>query len=267
MGLRWDQAELPQVRPSSPGEAAVKWLRVPLLGALCACLLYIAGCAPPAPRATAPATAATFTPVAAGLPAPPTATETGPGTLPPAVTRVPAPPTATFAPPATPAQPTAQATLPPAVTIVPTAPTSTFTPLATPAQPTAQATLPAAPSPSPAVEIANPAAAYCQRQGYTDRILTAADGSQYGACVAPGGKECDEWAFFHHQCALPALAPAAQASPPRLGDACGPACDDRGLPPANRGSCHAPGGGRACHAGSASISSHASSAGVRRHAC
>ena len=161
---------------------------MPLLGALCACLLFIAGCAPPAPRATAPAPPATTTPVPGSLPASPTATEAGPGNLPAAVTRAPAAPTSTSTPDATPAQPTALATSPAAL-----------------ATPTA--------APSPAVEIANPAAAYCQQQGYTSEILTAADGSQYGACVAPGGKECDEWAFFHHKCALPAPAAGAQASP------------------------------------------------------
>ena len=46
----------------------------------------------------------------------------------------------------------------------------------------------------------NPAAEYCQEQGYDYEIRTAADGSQSGVCIFPDGSECDEWAFFRGEC-------------------------------------------------------------------
>jgi putative hemolysin len=46
----------------------------------------------------------------------------------------------------------------------------------------------------------NPAAVYCEQQGGRVEIRTAADGSQYGACVFPDGSECDEWAFYRGEC-------------------------------------------------------------------
>lgn len=49
-------------------------------------------------------------------------------------------------------------------------------------------------------QIANPAAAYCVKSGHTWQIRTAADGSQYGACVFADGTECEEWAFFRGEC-------------------------------------------------------------------
>jgi len=50
------------------------------------------------------------------------------------------------------------------------------------------------------VQIANPAAVFCEEQGYTIEIRTAADGSQQGFCIFPDGTECDEWAFFRGEC-------------------------------------------------------------------
>jgi putative hemolysin len=46
----------------------------------------------------------------------------------------------------------------------------------------------------------NPAAAFCEEQGYKLEIRTAADGSQQGFCRFPDGSECDEWAFFRGEC-------------------------------------------------------------------
>lgn len=46
----------------------------------------------------------------------------------------------------------------------------------------------------------NPAAAYCQEQGYDYEIRTAADGSQSGVCIFADGSECDEWAFYRSEC-------------------------------------------------------------------
>jgi putative hemolysin len=49
-------------------------------------------------------------------------------------------------------------------------------------------------------ELPNPATAYCEEQGYTSEIRTAADGSQSGVCIFPDGSECDEWAFYRGEC-------------------------------------------------------------------
>jgi putative hemolysin len=56
-----------------------------------------------------------------------------------------------------------------------------------------------APTASPA-GIANPASTYCLEQGGTSEIRTAEDGSQYGVCSLPDGRECEEWAFFRGKC-------------------------------------------------------------------
>lgn len=82
----------------------------------------------------------------------------------------------------------------------------------------------AAPAPAPTSDsggasIPNPAAAYCQEQGYRYEIRTAADGGQQGFCIFPDGSECDEWAFYRGECkpasaeptAAPEAAPEGQA--------------------------------------------------------
>ena len=48
--------------------------------------------------------------------------------------------------------------------------------------------------------IANPASQYCEEQGYTVEIRTAADGSQTGYCIFDDGTECEEWAFQRGEC-------------------------------------------------------------------
>ena len=50
------------------------------------------------------------------------------------------------------------------------------------------------------VGIANPASTYCVQKGYKNTIRTSSDGSQYGACVFPNGKECEEWKFYRGEC-------------------------------------------------------------------
>jgi putative hemolysin len=49
-------------------------------------------------------------------------------------------------------------------------------------------------------QLANPASVYCQEQGGTTEIRANADGSQYGVCKFSDGSECDEWAFYRHEC-------------------------------------------------------------------
>jgi len=72
---------------------------------------------------------------------------------------------------------------------------SACTPTATPTQTQAPTS-----TPTSSANMPNPAAAYCQKQGYTSEIRTAADGSQSGVCKFPNGTECDEWAYFRRNC-------------------------------------------------------------------
>jgi putative hemolysin len=58
------------------------------------------------------------------------------------------------------------------------------------------------PTSAPGHGIANPAAAYCEVQGYTYEIRTAEDGGQYGVCIGPEGRECEEWALYRGECRL-----------------------------------------------------------------
>jgi len=48
--------------------------------------------------------------------------------------------------------------------------------------------------------MANPASQFCEEQGYTVEIRTAADGSQTGYCIFDDGTECEEWAFQRGEC-------------------------------------------------------------------
>ena len=56
--------------------------------------------------------------------------------------------------------------------------------------------------------IPNPASVYCEQNGNTLEIHTAADGSQSGVCIFPDGSTCDEWAYFRGECG-----PAVQTNP------------------------------------------------------
>lgn len=49
--------------------------------------------------------------------------------------------------------------------------------------------------------MANPAAIYCEEQGFRYEITTAEDGSQCGQCIfSDAGEACDAWDFFHGRC-------------------------------------------------------------------
>jgi putative hemolysin len=52
----------------------------------------------------------------------------------------------------------------------------------------------------PQANMPNPASVYCEQNGNTLEIQTAADGSQNGVCVFPDGSTCDEWAYFRGEC-------------------------------------------------------------------
>ena len=62
----------------------------------------------------------------------------------------------------------------------------------------------AQPAPTPGPEsplaIPNPASKFCEDQGHTLEIRTAADGSQTGYCLFTDGTECEEWAFYRGEC-------------------------------------------------------------------
>jgi len=59
------------------------------------------------------------------------------------------------------------------------------------------------------VGLPNPAAVYCEEQGYTLEIRTNSDGGQYGVCIFPDGSDCDEWAFYRGECGPVMLATTA----------------------------------------------------------
>jgi putative hemolysin len=60
----------------------------------------------------------------------------------------------------------------------------------------------------PPANMPNPASVYCEQNGNSLEIQTAADGSQSGICIFPDGSTCDEWAYFRGECG-----PATQKSP------------------------------------------------------
>lgn len=53
---------------------------------------------------------------------------------------------------------------------------------------------------TPTVELANPAAVYCEEQGNVHEIVTNEDGSQGGVCILPDGTVCDEWEYLQGEC-------------------------------------------------------------------
>ena len=78
----------------------------------------------------------------------------------------------------------------------------------------------------PQAGMPNPASVYCTQQGNKLEIHNAADGSQYGTCIAPDGSTCDEWAYYQGECGLgatnsPTAEAAADASAGAQGDSSG----------------------------------------------
>jgi putative hemolysin len=66
----------------------------------------------------------------------------------------------------------------------------------------------------PQANIPNPASVYCEQNGNTSEIQTAADGSQSGLCVFPDGSSCDEWAYFRGECGPAKATPEASGGGP-----------------------------------------------------
>ncbi|MEM4271705.1 MAG: DUF333 domain-containing protein [Candidatus Pacearchaeota archaeon] len=48
------------------------------------------------------------------------------------------------------------------------------------------------------IGLANPASVYCVERGNKLEIRTDATGGQYGVCILPDGKECEEWEYFEN---------------------------------------------------------------------
>lgn len=55
-------------------------------------------------------------------------------------------------------------------------------------------------TPTPELDMPNPASFFCEEQGYTLEIVTAADGNQRGICIFPDGSSCEEWAYYRGEC-------------------------------------------------------------------
>jgi putative hemolysin len=49
-------------------------------------------------------------------------------------------------------------------------------------------------------DMANPASVFCTDEGYELEMRSEAGGTA-GYCIFPDGSECEEWAFFHGDCA------------------------------------------------------------------
>lgn len=54
--------------------------------------------------------------------------------------------------------------------------------------------------------IPNPASQNCIEKGGTLTILKRGDGGQYGVCLFPDGKQCEEWALFRGDCPVGGVA-------------------------------------------------------------
>jgi len=67
-------------------------------------------------------------------------------------------------------------------------------------------------SPQSPAGLPNPASVYCEQNGNTLEIVTAADGSQSGQCIFPDGSACDEWAYYRGECGPAVIESATDAS-------------------------------------------------------
>jgi len=49
-------------------------------------------------------------------------------------------------------------------------------------------------------QLANPASVACVEKGGQIEMKERGDGGQYGICVFPDGKQCEEWTLFRGEC-------------------------------------------------------------------
>jgi len=80
------------------------------------------------------------------------------------------------------------------------------------------------PSPTPAVNIANPASVFCEENGGKLELRQDASGGVAGVCVFPDGSECDEWAYFRGECKQGDSLAAAGPSPAPGGETAADGC-------------------------------------------
>jgi len=80
------------------------------------------------------------------------------------------------------------------------------------------------------IDIANPASAYCEEQGFKVDIRTAQDGSQYGVCMFEDNTECEEWAYYRDECKPGDMdvAPAPTATPAGIANPASTYCVEQG---------------------------------------
>lgn len=78
--------------------------------------------------------------------------------------------------------------------------------------------------------IANPASAYCEKQGFKLEIRTAQDGSQYGVCMFEDDSECEEWAYYRGECKQGDMdvAPPPTSTPVGLANPASTYCIEKG---------------------------------------
>ncbi|MCK4319804.1 DUF333 domain-containing protein [Candidatus Micrarchaeota archaeon] len=67
----------------------------------------------------------------------------------------------------------------------------------------------------------NPSSVYCVGEGYTSRIITAEDGSQYGICVFTDGTFCGQWDYYNGECQpQPISSPTLEECTPNIEGVC-----------------------------------------------
>jgi putative hemolysin len=59
---------------------------------------------------------------------------------------------------------------------------------------------PATSTPADGASVANPASAYCEKNGGTVEFRQDGSGGVKGMCVFPDKTECDEWAYYRDEC-------------------------------------------------------------------
>lgn len=61
--------------------------------------------------------------------------------------------------------------------------------------------------------LANPASQHCVEQGARLKIELSPGGGQYGVCVFPDNRQCEEWALFRGECPAGGIRVAGYATP------------------------------------------------------
>ncbi len=67
-------------------------------------------------------------------------------------------------------------------------------------QQTPDGTIPSTAPSKTGANMANPAAVYCEGQGYRLQPVMTDGGGQSAICIFPDGSQCDEWAYYRGEC-------------------------------------------------------------------